>query len=695
MGDTAGAPTAEARTSRPWLLLALLAVALPHLPVLGLGWVNGDDLGHAAAAARILGGDWAVARDVLVQDNLLASMRPVPYLVWMAEDLLLGTAAGPRYALNLGLHLALVAAFFALLLKLRGARAAPWAAAIAVCAGLHLATAQGPRWLAARDDQLAALFGTLAMLSWPRAEGDPPRRGAAMLCYLLAVLSKPSALLLPLLLPAWTGTRGLAASLQLLRPFVGFATLWLVVLLSTVRWDEMLTEARPELAWDVVLARPAELLFALLALPHGSVEPGPRSLGADVARAASTLPFVLLGAWRGLDRRVVTFGLLWALSQCLVPLPMWISADFSLRDSGRYLLLPSLGLWIAVFGAVPLASSIRHGFAAGWIVATAGAFSIAASPVLAVERSGADALLRVFDAAHEDAESGLLTELWVGLSRVDAGVLAVLSDPVIRTFYPSLRGRVAVFLQGQEGAHTPSIVEGLHYGDPPTLPRAVGLHLDGAGPGRIVVIDRFERRAPAEAPIHRYVRTGLVHRRATGAPRVHWAFEGGAEGWSGTGLPLPRFDARAGFRLESARKLDLHALTRELQVPAARTPAFFSSPPLDLDPRAYCEAVLRFDLPEPSADRTDADLGDSALVGTGRFGAFLWSADPAFADPWSSFVLLPLPTRGGLHQARVRLDHAPAWDLAPRVAAVGVLPSNEPGVQRLLAVSLEPCAPAP
>lgn len=686
--SSAAAGAGGGREDARWRVLSVLVVALLHLPVLALDWVNGDDLGHAAAASRILAGEWHVARDVLLQDNLLASLRPLPYVLWMLEELAFGAAAAPRYAVNLVLHLLLVSAVFDLVRCLRGAGAGPGVALVAVIFGSHLVTDQGTRWLAARDDQLAAWFGCLFLLRCARGQ---PAGGLTVMLWLASLLSKPSALLLPMLVPVLCSPAGVGAEWwrslrRTMAPYLVLWATWALALAGTVQWDEMLSEASPR--WDLAaaLARPAELLFALIVGAHGAVEPGTAPLLADLSRGALLVALLIFGRAR-FDRRLLRLGAFVLVTQMLVPLPMWISADFSMRDSGRYLLLPAIGvalLWAAV---VP-ASLGRRGAAAG-ITAVALAFAVAATPTLAVPRSGAGGLLRALVAADEDARQGSVREVFVGLKRVDAGILAVLSDPVLRTRVPSLRGRVHVFVEGQGSLHVPLVVEGLHYGDPPTLPAEGTWSFVPPVEGRLVLVDRFLRTGGAEQPKPAWVRVRAPAVPTPPGEPLRWDFGRDAASWAGFALPPPRFEKGRGFRLDVVRRLDLHALTRELQVPPHRTPAFFRSPALDVDPRAYCELRLEFETDAVAPE--SPDLGDNSLIGTGRFAAALWSNDAEWADPWSRFLLVPLPARPGLHRAQVRLDHAPSFWLDERLRGIGVMPSNEPGAAVLRSVELLPC----
>ena len=182
-----------------------------HGQVVGFSFVNWDDDLHVVRNASVV-----EPHQVPMKDHLLTPYLgyPVPVTVgsYVMDHFVAGLNSAWFHAVNLIIHLAVSVLLFLLAMHL-GCR--PWlAVACALLFALHPATGEPVAWVSGRKDLLAALFSLLALSSYlgihESNRGVRARLPVAGLA-LLAVLSKPSALLLPLLFMALDIFRGKSA----------------------------------------------------------------------------------------------------------------------------------------------------------------------------------------------------------------------------------------------------------------------------------------------------------------------------------------------------------------------------------------------------------------------------------------------------------------------------------------------------
>ncbi|MFH1145307.1 MAG: tetratricopeptide repeat protein, partial [Candidatus Eisenbacteria bacterium] len=204
-------------------------VAAAHWPVLSAQAVGFDDEQFIHDNPLVRNPSWrSVGRffeEILAPSTVRGYSMPLTM-----TSLMLDHAAGGRpedlrafHRTNLLLH-ALNTALVVLLMHmlLRHAAAAGFAGLLF---GLHPLTVEPVAWVAERKTLLAACFSLLALLSYLRFARTRRRRcwGAALAAYLLALLAKPIALVLPvllLLLDVWPLRRTLRSAFTEKIPFL-------------------------------------------------------------------------------------------------------------------------------------------------------------------------------------------------------------------------------------------------------------------------------------------------------------------------------------------------------------------------------------------------------------------------------------------------------------------------------------------
>jgi tetratricopeptide (TPR) repeat protein len=372
-----------------WALPALAALAL-YARTLGYTFVW-DDLDLIVRNAALQGPTWA---HTLVQDFWASTgggtgmWRPLVTLSYRMDGVLSGWRPWAFHLVNLLAH----AAATALLARLALARGASRAAALA--AGLVYASApamsESVAWIAGRTDAFAALL-TLAALVLARAHRERGARSLAagsLACTALALISKESALVLPLLIAADAidGTEPRAAARVAWR--AAWPTLAVVVVWALLHRAVVTGSSRPP--DPGAAAGMAALVWAHLAwlapwAPHSPLLDLWRSPATAIAALAwaGLAAVVVLGAW--LARRRVA--LLLPLALLILPLaPVAAAAllEAGVRFAERSLALPVAGMALGFAGLASLVPAPRRTLAAaaiaGWAMLQ---ISFALAPIAA------------------------------------------------------------------------------------------------------------------------------------------------------------------------------------------------------------------------------------------------------------------------------------------------------------------------
>jgi hypothetical protein len=357
-------------------LVVLVAVLAVHAPVVGFDFVNWDDDLHVLKNPSVLTpGDVPLSRHLLTP--YLGYPVPVTVGTYVAEHSLAGTEPWAFHLTSLLIH---AAAALALLLALLRLGCGPAAATLgALLFALHPATAEPVSWISGRKDVLSGMLAIASVAAFLGIAKDDQRMRArvhALVLILLASLSKPSVVLVPVLFLALDARRGRAAWL-----WAGALAFEAALVVAAFVLEErvgalgagggLLAAGERVLAgagWHArILAWPFDLMPKYLDPPAG-VEASTLIVGGVATAAATALTVV---AWfRGHPARV---GLALAL---LAYAPQSGVVPLVRQYADCYLYVPIAGLAMA---AAACATSLRA--ATGPVVARASAAGLA---VLAV-----------------------------------------------------------------------------------------------------------------------------------------------------------------------------------------------------------------------------------------------------------------------------------------------------------------------
>ena len=320
---------------------------------------------------------------------------PLTYTAWSAVAAVAGVKAWAFHGANVLLHATAAVAAYGLLSRLGAGgqtRRARWtagpAAAGALLFALHPVQVESVGWASGTKDVLCGLFAVSALWAYVAAV-DAERRGPARLRYvtatalfLLAMLSKPTAVVVPLMAAVvdhWLLGRPWRMVARWLWP-------WALLMVPCVAWTRAAQQApwaSPVPVWTRPLVATDAVAFDLgrLAWPaHLCVDYGRRPVSVYASGAiwwTWVVPAAVAGLilWRR-SPRLTAAGLLFALP--LLPVSGLVPFDFQFYSTpaDHYLYLPMLGLALAGTGAAAWAIA-RWPAAGRWaIVAVLGGLGV-------------------------------------------------------------------------------------------------------------------------------------------------------------------------------------------------------------------------------------------------------------------------------------------------------------------------------
>lgn len=195
-----GLAATSARRHLLSFLLLSIGTVLIYGRVAGFGYAGFDDVEYVVKNAVVRNGlsldgvRWAFT------EFHLGNWHPLTTLSNMLDVTLFGLAPGPQHVVNVVLHLANSLLVYGLaLVVLRH-----WGVSLVV-AWLFMAhplRVESVAWIAERKDVLCAFFFLLSLLSylWHRRSPSLGRYTLVVVCFVLALLSKPMAVTLPIVL---------------------------------------------------------------------------------------------------------------------------------------------------------------------------------------------------------------------------------------------------------------------------------------------------------------------------------------------------------------------------------------------------------------------------------------------------------------------------------------------------------------
>lgn len=339
--------------------LALLVVALAWRHQLGFWFTDTDTLADVAVARVDGPGDlWRQLGLPLTggYGGLNANFyRPLTMLHFALQRALFGWEPLGWQAWDLGLHLAVLATFAAVLRGL-GARRVE-AALFVLVGGLHPVVAEVVPAVARSIDLLMSLLLGLSLLAVVR--GRPLLAGLAALAALAS--KEPAIMAFPVVAGLWLHRRGPAGLPWLLGPWVPGLPLFLLVrarVLDGVGGYRPEAFLRPSGFWDVLAGGGLDALATPWATPLGQA----LGSGGWARHTVGSLAWIALGllallAWRRLGEQAVVGLALWGLPLGLLGLTH--------AYTRRLLYLPVLGIAMLLAGLLVRGGRLGRGAVLG------------------------------------------------------------------------------------------------------------------------------------------------------------------------------------------------------------------------------------------------------------------------------------------------------------------------------------------
>ena len=187
----------EKRSFLPWLLALVVITAVCFLPMLKNTFTNWDDEYYVLDNAMLRGPDW----HAIFTQPVGANYHPLTMLTFLLNYQLTGYDPLGYLLLNLILHLANTALVFYFIYKISNKKI--WIAFfVSLIFGIHPMHVESVAWISERKDVLYTFFFLFSLLQyWNYLEKE--KKNNYWFCFVLfalSLLSKPAAVILPLVL---------------------------------------------------------------------------------------------------------------------------------------------------------------------------------------------------------------------------------------------------------------------------------------------------------------------------------------------------------------------------------------------------------------------------------------------------------------------------------------------------------------
>lgn len=365
--DPALSGTQKGLTGRPLLyLLAGAAVLITYLtftPALKNGFINWDDNGYVFENPHLAKPLPEAAAYFFGPHYFIGNYIPVTMMVYALEYR--QAKLNPRlyHQVNLLLHLANVVLVFCLIYLLSGKK--PWVAAlVALFFGVHPMHVESVAWVSELKDVLYSFFFLAGLLSYYRylqQQQQPARKKfwpalPVVLFFLLSLLSKPAAVVFPLvllLLDFYTRRRVSKWVWLEKLPLFLLSIIFGLIAIKAQEADQLLHDYYP-LGQRLLFASHSLLNYILrlfLPLNLSIFYPYPAAASGGLPALYYISPLIVAalgyGVYRSLKQsRLLAFGFLFFLVNIALVLQVISVGDAIMAD--RYTYLPYIGLFFVL-----------------------------------------------------------------------------------------------------------------------------------------------------------------------------------------------------------------------------------------------------------------------------------------------------------------------------------------------------------
>jgi protein O-mannosyl-transferase len=350
VADTRKANTNPGSSKKPiltWLLILLAITAICFFPMLRNSFTNWDDEFYVIKNNLLRGPDWAG----IFSEPVVGNYHPLTIISLAANYSISELNPGSYLVLNYLLHLANTCLVFYFIFLI-SAKKTEVAFITALIFGIHPMHVESVAWVSERKDVLYTLFFILALIRyWHYLQnGKKMNLWVCLIYFLLSLLSKPAAIILPfvlLLLDYWKGRPVNKAAIIEKISFFLLAFLFAVITLkiqsasAVVKLDSYPLWSRPLFGCYVIMIY---FLRFFIPYPLSAFHPFPNTnnLGWPILVAPVFIISVAFLLWSFRKNRTIIFGSLFFIINLLLVAQI-VSIGSSLV-SERYTYVPYIGI---------------------------------------------------------------------------------------------------------------------------------------------------------------------------------------------------------------------------------------------------------------------------------------------------------------------------------------------------------------
>ena len=331
----------------PWMLISVFITAICFSPILKNNFTNWDDGAYVINNFLLRGPDW---KGIFTQP-IASNYHPLTILSLALNFQFSGLEPYSYFLVNLVLHLINTALVFYFIWNISGKQ--KWVAVLtAVIFGIHPMHVESVAWISERKDVLYTLFYLISLIAYWRYLKEERKKSywLSFLFFIFSLLSKPAAIVLPLvllLLDYWNDRPFTKKLIVEKIPFFAASLLFTVITLQT-QSDKAIAGLDLYPLWSRLFFAPYTVMVYLfrffIPIPLSAYHPFPSTdhLGFWVYVAPAIIAALAIIVWLRRKDKLVVFSLLFFLFNLLLVLQL-ISIGSSIV-SERYTYVPYIGL---------------------------------------------------------------------------------------------------------------------------------------------------------------------------------------------------------------------------------------------------------------------------------------------------------------------------------------------------------------
>ena len=331
----------------PWVLVAAAITTFCFIPMLKNGFTNWDDEFYVVNNALLRGPDW---KGIFTQ-SVVSNYHPITVLTLAINYAISDTQAWSYLLFNLLLHVVNTVLVFVFIYRISGQRTVV-AFLSAVIFGIHPLHVESVAWISERKDVLYTLFFILSLMRYWQflTTNKASAFWLSFLFFVLSLLSKPAAIVLPVVLFLLDYWKGRVVSKRIFIekiPFVLSAALFAVITLKLQSVTAMSSlDVFPVWVRLLFACYVAMTYLVRFVIPYPLSAfhpfPAPDNLGWQVYVSPIFILALLFLMWQLRRNKVIIFGLMFFLVNIVLVLQL-VSIGFTIV-SERYTYVPYIGL---------------------------------------------------------------------------------------------------------------------------------------------------------------------------------------------------------------------------------------------------------------------------------------------------------------------------------------------------------------